>query len=1034
MSNESKSPYQRAFSSTGLYGNEAYPALAASSLSSSATANVTSQILGTTENSDVFRPTLYGTGNPGEKLDIWITLTVTPNATEPDRIYPVGKVTVKPDGTWQLKLLPVAVDGTYELHLQNAAGKELSSFTLSMEAPPPPTILAVVDDTGSAPQELSEGAVTKDGIPTLRGTGLPGERVEIFVTPLGQNGELQRGQQVFLGSADIQADGTWQFTAHRALYDGDFVFEARTYDMIGPQFRLSIDLPSEQKLSISVFDDYGITTGELAQGAITDDTTPILRGTGRPGDWLQIFGILQGQQGMLPRTPIHGASVQIKDDGTWEFRIEHPLDDGDYVFEARGLGQTVQFNLSIELPPEQQFKITGAFDDVGAVTGELANGATTDDTTPTLRGTGRPGDWVEVWVRPEAQEGKPNHGPQYLGNTIVQPDGTWQVHVGRPLDEGTYDFEARANGKSAHFGLSIELPPEQQFAITGAFDDVGAVTGDLVNGAATDDTTPTLRGTGRPGDWVEVWAHPQVQDGQSHHGPQYLGNTIVQPDGSWQVRVGRPLDEGTYDFEARTNGKSAHFGLTIELPPEQPFAITGAFDDVGAVTGELASGATTDDAAPLLHGTGRPGGWVQIVATPIAPNGEPSKTPMHMGSAHIQADGTWQLQLNLLGSGNYVFEARMNDKTAQFNLNIDLPPVQRFAMTGVFDNVGPIMGELANGAVTDDATPTLRGVGPAGGLVQVWASFVDAPQTPFYLGATIIGHDGTWQFTQDHPLRNGTYDLKAVAGGREAHFQLTVDAAVQPVEPVEPEQPIRPIEPEQPVKPVEPEQPVRPIEPEQPVKPVEPEQPVRPVEPELPVEPVQPVHINATILGALDDSGAVVGEMTRDMSPTLFGTGEPGQRMLLWMQLEGTSEDSIKVLGMVTVKADGTWQHDVQQLPDEGTYSFNLRYNGEDLAHFSLHVEAPPRPVLSSGLVIDDVLSGAESGELLLGNWKAAPTLQKDSAVMPKLGDVLEKGAGELQLGAGQGTEQVAHGQSSAHFEVRPILLDQLIQQEISVI
>ena len=393
-----------------------------------------------------------------------------------------------------------------------------------------------------------------------------------------------------------------------------------------------------------------------------------------------------------------------------------------------------------------------------------------------------------------------------------------------------------------------------------------------------------------------------------------------------------------------------------------------------------------------------------------------------------------------------------------------------FPTLTLFEDTSLGQNMLTDGAVTTDATPTFSGTGPAGDVMHIWATPVGAPQNSYYLGRALIAEDGTWQYTLEYPLYNGTYDIKASASGREAHFQLTVDAAVQPVEPVEPEQPIRPIEPEQPVKPVEPEQPVRPVEPEQPVKPVEPEQPVRPVEPEepvkpvepeqpvrpvepeepvkpvepeqpvrpvepeLPVEPVQPVHINATILGALDDSGAVVGEMTRDMSPTLFGTGEPGQRMLLWMQLEGISEDSIKVLGMVTVKADGTWQHDVQQLPDEGTYSFNLRYNGEDLAHFSLHVEAPPRPVLSSGLVIDDVLSGAESGELLLGNWKAAPTLQKDSAVMPKLGDVLEKGAGELQLGAGQGTEQVAHGQSSAHFEVRPILLDQLIQQEISVI
>ncbi|WP_010118327.1 Ig-like domain-containing protein, partial [Acinetobacter sp. P8-3-8] len=56
----------------------------------------------------------------------------------------------------------------------------------------------------------------------------------------------------------------------------------------------------------------------------------------------------------------------------------------------------------------------GATDNVGPNVGEIPSGGTTDDTTPTITGTGEPGATVEV-----IDNGQP------LGTTTVDSAGNW---------------------------------------------------------------------------------------------------------------------------------------------------------------------------------------------------------------------------------------------------------------------------------------------------------------------------------------------------------------------------------------------------------------------------------------------------------------------------------------------------------------------------------------------------------------------------------------------------------------------------------
>jgi hypothetical protein len=143
--------------------------------------------------------------------------------------------------------------------------------------------------------------------------------------------------------------------------------------------------------------------------------------------------------------------------------------------------------------------------------------------------------------------------------------------------------------------------PSQAVSISDAIDDVG-VQATLLNGALTNDSSPFLRGTlsallGQ-GQVVAVY-----RDGQK------IGTGAVNST-AWTFSD-PGASEGSHGYVARvedTSGKqgapSTSFTLTIDTTaPKQAVNISAAVDDVGAVTGTLSSGATTDDTSPFVKGS-----------------------------------------------------------------------------------------------------------------------------------------------------------------------------------------------------------------------------------------------------------------------------------------------------------------------------------------------------------------------------------------------------------------------------------------------
>ncbi|SQA82286.1 large repetitive protein [Citrobacter freundii] len=262
---------------------------------------------------------------------------------------------------------------------------------------------------------------------------------------------------------------------------------------------------------------------------------------------------------------------------------------------------------------------------------------------------------------------------------------------------------------------------------------VGSATVALANGGSTKSTAPALSGTGEPGATITIFDNNVS-----------IGTATVQPNGTWTFTPDPVLIEGPHKFTAtatdaagNTGIPSASFTLTVDnTPPAQPGApiIT---DDVAPVTGVVTNG-NTNDTTPTFSGTGNVGDLITVYL---------NSTPPLQGTATVGADGTWSFTPSApVSPGTYQITLTATDPAGNVSqpsnaitLNIDTTPSAPPVIIAANDNVGGSVGDLLPNAVTDDATPTIRGTGTDGDIITLYNSGV-------VIGtATVAG--GTWSIT-----------------------------------------------------------------------------------------------------------------------------------------------------------------------------------------------------------------------------------------------------------------------------------------------
>ncbi|ASQ16644.1 Ig-like domain-containing protein [Enterobacter cloacae] len=683
----------------------------------------------------------------------------------------IGTTTVAGNGSWSFTPGTALADGSHNFTATVTDGVGRTSeptggfgIVIDTKAPDAASDLLVTDNVGAYQGPVVSGDTTDDNTPTLSGKAEPGSTVNII-----DNGQV-------IGTAKVNPDGTWSYTPDQPLANGAHDLTTTVTDPsgnTGPEGShvvITVDVVPGKVEITAVTDDTGSVTGSLSQGALTDDTRPQISGTAKAGSTVTI---MDGSN--VLGTTTAGA------DGTWSFTPSVDLGRGDHTFTATAkdpMGNesaSSSWTVTIDTDAPVKPTIDAALDDVGSVQGNLANGGTTDDPTPTLSGKAEAGSTVKIYD----QNG-------LLGEVTAKADGTWSFSPVAKLPEGEHRFHVTATDKAGNtsvasddFVLTLDFtaPDVSKVSITDVVDDFGSVTGSIASGGKTDDNTPLIKGTGaEPGNTITVY-----------NGDKVIGTAKVQADGTWELQVTKALPDGTYNLTVKetdsvgnTTAASPEYIIQIDaggqpLPP----TLSSVEDDVAPHTGPLQKDATTNDNTLLLTGTAEAGVTVRIY-------GGPNGTTL-LGETKADAQGKWSFNTPKLADGVHTFVAEaINDigqvspQTGGFPITVDTSAPGEVTGFIVSDNEGPQTGTLSNGDTTDDATPTISGKAEPGSVVHI---YVNGQEN----GTAVADANGNWTYTTGS-LVDGEYTFTARAedsagnlGAENAGVTVTLDTSSVPV-------------------------------------------------------------------------------------------------------------------------------------------------------------------------------------------------------------------------------------------------------------
>ncbi|MDO6673923.1 Ig-like domain-containing protein, partial [Cobetia amphilecti] len=321
--------------------------------------------------------------------------------------------------------------------------------------------------------------------------------------------------------------------------------------------------------------------------------------------------------------------------------------------------------------------ITSATDDVAADTGALASGDSTNDATPTLTGSAEAGSTVTI-----------THNGEFVDSVTADANGAWSYTPSTDLTDGEHIFSVTATDAAGN-----ESAPSGEFTLT-----VDTIAPDAPILSETDGETAngsTVNGSAEAGGTVEI----------TNGDGDLLGSGTVADDGTFSITLSPKQDAGAELTATVTDaaGNESPVSDTLVVPedadvtPPNTPTITSATDDVAADTGALASGDSTNDAAPTLIGSAEAGSSITITH-----NGEV------VDSVTADANGAWSYTPSTdLTDGEHIFSVTATDAAGN-----ESAPSGEFTLT--VDTTAPDAPTLSE---TDGTT--VAGIGEAGTTVEI---------------------------------------------------------------------------------------------------------------------------------------------------------------------------------------------------------------------------------------------------------------------------------------------------------------------------
>ncbi len=546
--------------------------------------------------------------------------------------------------------------------------------------------------------------------PSISGTATANAQVTIVWTN-------SAGQQV--GTATVTATGAGDWVAPpRGLMDGVITATATVTTTGGP-------VSDAVTYTLDTTPPPVAITAPL-DGAVTNDSTPNIRGTTQPGATVTVT-ITNANGQTVQRTPSVNAS------GVWTFNAS-ALPEGAVMISvvatdpAGNLSAPVSVNITIDLTPPPVVILSPEDPTI------------TQDPTPTITGTTEPGATLVVTLTDMG-------GATQTQNVTVLPDGSWSVDA-MMLAEGTYTITATAtdaagnSATSAPVSLSVDVTAPALAIVTPQ------------DGAVTTQPEPSITGTTEPGSAVIV----TILDAQG--ATVSTGAATVASDGTWSYSSPTLMD-GTYTVSAVASdvaGNSASAGpvqLTIDTTAPEVVIVSPAPD------------SAINEEAPTITGTTEP--EAMVIVTLLDAQG----VVVDMQTVTADVSGAWSTMSPTLTEGDYVVTASATDAagntsapvSAAFTVDLSAPEL---AITA------PADGELLTTRTID-----VTGTSEPGATITV--TLLDADGEVVDTQDVSADAAGDWT-TRFEGVADGDYTLSAVASdaagntSEAAEISVTMDS------------------------------------------------------------------------------------------------------------------------------------------------------------------------------------------------------------------------------------------------------------------
>ncbi|WP_158174798.1 Ig-like domain-containing protein [Grimontia hollisae] len=601
---------------------------------------------------------------------------------------------------------------------------------------------------------------SKDNTPTLTGKAEPGSRVSISLKKAdGTEVDVKPDYVV------VNPDGTWSFTPTSALEDGQYTWTAQAMDAAGntktsEKITLNIDTKAPTLSDVKL--DSSTDSGSNTSDGITNDTTPSFSGTAEKGNKieLKLFDVNN------PSVPAYVFETTVTDNnGAWTINTT-ALPEGSYtwtVVATDAAGNTTEHNSDKNLVIDTSIDEFTAGLDAKTDSGDHSDDDITNNKQITLSGKGEVGATVKLTSLVNKTT---NEKVSLTGNVTVtvDKDGNWTLNAPALGEDGTYEWTVELVDIA---GNKSELKGDFQLDTTITVDgrlDAASDSGESDSDNITNNTKPTLSGTGTDGDKIKVTL--TGPGGYSH-----VMETTVE-NGTWQVTVEPALEnDGKYSWVVESTdiaGNTAQDKGQFTLDTQAPSVKVSLENDSGLNSKD---GITNKD---LLQIKAIATGNAAKVELVVWKKGESKENEVFKQTHEFTGnDQEHTFNVSHLEDGAYEYQVIVTDVAG----NVAESAVQQVTV----DTVAPDLGEVTlentqNENYVSDASLSFTGMAEAGSRIYLTLKDSTGKIIEVQPAYVQVGNNGSWTYNLSEEtaelLKDGTYSwsfvAEDVAGNRSA--------------------------------------------------------------------------------------------------------------------------------------------------------------------------------------------------------------------------------------------------------------------------